>query len=171
MQSMGLEIPNEFKISAGYTLSHRYNDLLAGSDGFVDSAIIQQITDINYQAKKMGIEIDKSASNKNFAKLVITNLNRLTKSFEAQQAEAIVDLFGIIDKLDLQMDITEAQNIYYNKIYHRIGNIIESNSSEAPRNKDIAFVKLLLTIGENLNINVDFYKLKLDKLDFSINIS
>ncbi len=171
MQSMGLEIPNEFKISAGYTLSHRYNDFLAGSDGFVDDATIQQITDINYQAKKMGINIDKSASNKNFAKLVITNLNRLTKSFEAQQAEAIVELFEIIDKLDLQMDIAEAQNIYYNRIYHRIGNIIESNSSEKPRSKDLEFVRLLLIIGENLNINVDFYKLKLDKLEYSINIS
>ena len=72
-------------------------------------------------------------------------------------------LFDIIEKLDLQIDISEAQNIYYNKIYHRIGDIIVNNM-ESPKEKDIKFVKLLLEIGVRLNINVDFYKVKLDKL-------
>ena len=71
--------------------------------------------------------------------------------------------FDIIEKLDLQIDISEAQNIYYNKIYHRIGDIIVNNM-ESPKEKDIKFVKLLLEIGVRLNINVDFYKVKLDKL-------
>lgn len=164
MQNLGLEIPNEFKISAAYALSNKYNDLLANSDGFVEDPVIQQIMDINLEAKKINVEIDKTASNKNFSKRIITNLNRLTKSFEIQQADAIVELFGIIEKLELQIDISEAQNIYFNKIYHRIGDIIENNT-ESPREKDIKFIKLLLTIGEDLNINVDFYKVKLAKLN------
>ena len=163
MQNLGLEIPNEFKISAGYALSQKYNDLLAHSDGFVEKTVIQQIMDINFEAKKINIQIDKTPSNKNFAKRIITNLNRLTKSFEIQQADTVVELFDIIEKLDLQIDIAEAQNIYYNKIYHRIGDIIESNTQN-PKDKDIKFINLLLTIGIKLNINVDFYKVKLDKL-------
>lgn len=165
MQNLGLEIPNEFKISAGYALSHRYNDLLAQSNGFVEQSDIQEIMDINLEAKKMNIQIDKTPSNVNFAKRIITNLNRLTKSFEPQQADAVVELFDIIEKLELQIDISEAQNIYYNKIYHRIGDIIENNTKE-PRDKDIRFIKLLLQIGINLNINVDFYKVKLNKLGY-----
>lgn len=165
MQNLGLEIPKEFKISAEYALSHRYNDLLASSDGFVEEPIVQQIKDINYEAKRMNITIDKTPSNKNFAKRIITNLNRLTKSFEIQQADTIIELFEIVEKLDLQIDISEAQNIYYNKIYHRIGDIIENNEKE-PRDKDIKFVKLLLNIGSKLNINVGFYKSKLEKLGF-----
>lgn len=165
MQNLGLEIPKEFKISAEYALSHRYNDLLAGSDGFVEAPIVQQIKDINYEAKRMNIDIDKTPSNKNFAKRIITNLNRLTKSFEIQQADTIIELFEIVEKLDLQIDISEAQNIYYNKIYHRIGDILENNEKE-PRDKDIKFIKLLLNIGEKLNINVGFYKSKLEKLGF-----
>lgn len=165
MQNLGLEIPKEFKISAEYALSHRYNDLLAGSDGFVEDPIVQQIKDINYEAKRMNIDIDKTPSNKNFAKRILTNLNRLTKSFEIQQADTIIELFEMIEKLDLQIDISEAQNIYYNKIYHRIGDILENNEKE-PRDKDIKFVKLLLNIGEKLNINVGFYKSKLEKLGF-----
>ena len=165
MQNLGLEIPKEFKISAEYALSHRYNDLLAGSDGFVETPIIQQIKDINFEAKRMNIAIDKTPSNKNFAKRIITNLNQLTKSFEIQQADTIIELFEIVEKLDLQIDISEAQNVYYNKIYHRIGDILENNEKE-PRDKDIKFIKLLLNIGEKLNINVGFYKSKLEKLGF-----
>lgn len=165
MQNLGLEIPNEFKIAAGYALSHKYNDLLADSDGFVEASVIQEIQDINFEAKKMNIEIDKTPSNKNFAKRILRNLNRLTKSFEIQQADAIVEMFDIVEKLELQIDIAEAQNIYFNKIYHRIGDILENNSNE-PRDKEIRFINILLTIGQKLNINVDFYKIKLEKLGF-----
>lgn len=163
MQSLGLEIPKEFKISAGYTLSHRYNELLQDSLGFIDDNVVQQIMAINYEANKMGIEVDKTPSNKNFAKKVIKNLNRLTKSFEIRQADSVSELFSIIEKLELNIDMAEAQNIYYNKIYHRIGDIIENYSHE-PNEKDIDFINLLLNIGEKLNINVDFYRMKLDKL-------
>ncbi len=164
MQNLGLEIPDEFKISAAYALSQRFNDLLAHSDGFVEKTVIQEIMDINFEAKKMNISIDKTPSNKHFAKRINTNLNRLTKSFEIQQADAIVELFSIIEKLDLQIDIAESQNIYYNKIYHRIGDILVT-FEESKKEKDLKFIKLLLQIGMNLNINVDFYKVKLDKLE------
>ncbi len=164
MQNLGLEIPNEFKISAEYALSQRFNDLLAHSDGFVEKTVIQEIMDINFEAKKMNITIDKTPSNKHFAKRINTNLNRLTKSFEIQQADAIVELFSIIEKLELQIDIAESQNIYYNKIYHRIGDILVTYE-ESKKEKDLKFIKLLLQIGMNLNINVDFYKVKLDKLE------
>ena len=167
MQSLGLEIPKEFKISAGYTLSHKYNELLRGSTGFIDDNIIQQVMAINYEAKKIGIEIDKTESNKSFGRKIITNLKRLTKSFEARQADAVVELFNIIEKLELNIYITEAQNIYFNKIYHRIGDIIENSNSELSE-KDINFINLLLTIGDKLNINVDFYRMKLDKLTANV---
>ncbi len=164
MQNLGLEIPNEFKISAQYAMSMRYNEILSHTDGFVDKQIIQQISDINFEAKKMGIEIDKTPSNNIFCKKLITNLNRLTKSFEIQQADAVLELCDIIEKLDLRIDIAEAQNIYYNKIYHRIGNIIENNT-ETQKEKDIQFIEHLLNIGTRLNINVDFYKSKLNKIN------
>ena len=164
MQNLGLEIPNEFKISAGYALSQRYNDLLAHTDGFVENSIIQQISDINFEAKKMNIQIDKTPSSNIFAKKIITNLIRLTKSFEIQQADAIVELFDIISKLELQIDVSEAQNIYYNKIYHRIGSILE-NTGNTPKEKDLNFINILLDIGTKLNINIDFYKVKIDKLN------
>ena len=112
----------------------------------------------------MNIEIDKTPSNNSFAKKIIVNLNRLTKSFEIQQADAILEIFDTVEKLELQIDIAEAQNIYFSKIYHRIGDIIETGLK---RSADKKFANMLLDIGEKLNINTEFYKRKLDKLMLS----
>ena len=52
LQGLGLKIPDEFKISAGYALSHKFNDIVAHSGGFLESDLIQQAMDINFEAKK-----------------------------------------------------------------------------------------------------------------------
>ena len=88
------------------------------------------------------------------------NINRLVHSFEIQQADVVLELFDNIEKLELEVDISEAQNIYFSKIYHRIGDILETTSK---RSANIKFIEMLLEIGEKLNINTEFYHKKLDK--------
>ena len=161
LQSLGLSIPNEFKISAAYALSQNFNELLADSDGFLDEDLIQHAKDLNYEAKRINIQMDKEQSNKIFSAKILQNINRLEYSFEIQQASAILELFDNIEALDLQVDISEAQNVYYTKIYHRIGDVIESATKRAANKK---FADALLKIGERLNINTEFYQKKADKL-------
>ncbi len=163
LQGLGLKIPDEFKISAAYALGHKFNDIVVHSDGFIEDDLIQQATDINYEAKKIDINIDKTPSNKIFSKKILQNINRLVHSFEIQQADVLLEIFDNIRKLELQIDISEAQNIYFAKIYHKIGDILESESFNK-RSANKKFVEMLLEIGENLNINTEFYRKKLDKL-------
>lgn len=162
MQSLGLSIPDEFKISAGYTLSKQFNDLIADARGFLDNNIIQQAMDINFETKKIGIEIDKTATNKIFSQKISQNILRLAQSLEIQQAEATLELFDNIEKLELNVDIAEAQNIYFNKIFHELGEIIE-NINKSSQSLDMKFIAELLEIGQKLNINTEFYKNMLDK--------
>lgn len=163
LQGLGLKIPDEFRISASYALSHKFNDIVVHSGGFVEEDLIQQAMDINYEAKKIDIQLDKTPSNKIFSKKILQNINRLVHSFEIQQADVVLEIFDSISKLELQIDISEAQNIYFSKIYHRIGDIIESGAANK-RSANKRFIEMLLDIGENLNINTDFYRKKLDKL-------
>ena len=163
LQGLGLKIPDEFKISAAYALSHKFNDIVVHSGGFLDEDSIQQATDLNYEAKKIDIQLDKTPSNKIFSKKILQNINRLVHSFEIQQADVLLEIFDNINKLELQIDISEAQNIYFSKIYHKIGDIIESGTA-TKRSSNKKFIEMLLEIGENLNINTEFYRKKLDKL-------
>lgn len=154
MQNLGLAIPNEFKISATYALSQKFNDIVVHSGGFIEPNILQQAYDINIEAKKMGIELDKKEANNIYARKVQQNIIRLANSFERQQAEVLLEIFDIIEKLDLDIDISEAQNIYFDRIFHKIGYILEDE-------RDREFVSMLLDIGTKLNINTDFYKMKM----------
>jgi alpha-amylase/alpha-mannosidase (GH57 family) len=162
MQSLGLSIPDEFKISAGYTLSKQFNDLIVNAKGFLDNEVIQQAMDINFETKKIGIEIDKTPTNKVFSQKISQNISRLAQNLEIQQAEATLEIFENIEKLELKVDITEAQNIYFNKIFHEMGGVIEKMSKKS-HISDTRFISILMDIGQKLNINTDFYKNMLDK--------
>ena len=108
------------------------------------------------------VKLDKSQSSRIFAKKLEQNINRLAYSMEGQQAEVILELFDYIEKMDLEIDIAEAQNTYYNRIYHRIGEIIEVGK-KSKRKSEKLFAQMLLDIGEKLNINTDFYKTILER--------
>lgn len=161
LQSLGLNIPDEFKLSAGYALAHKFNDIVANSDGFLEDDLIQQASDINAEAKRINIKIDKTLSNKLYGTKILQNINRLVYSFEVQQADVVLELFDTIEKLELEVDISEAQNTYFSKIYHRIGDILETDLKR-PTNRKI--LEMLLEIGEKLNINTEFYQRKADKI-------
>ena len=162
MQSLGLSIPDEFKLAAGYTLARQFNNLMSESKSYLDPQIIQQAADINFEAKNIGIEIDKQPTAKLFSHKLLQNINRLASSIEIHQAEATLEIFDFIEKLDLKVDIAEAQNTYFNKIYHEVGDYIE-NIKDFKNESDKEFVEMLLNIGKKLNINTDFYQNKMDK--------
>ena len=137
--------------------------MIKDSNGFVEPAVLQQATDINYEAKSMGIKLDKQPSNKIFSKKILQNINRLAYSFEIQQADVVLELFDYVEKLELEVDISEAQNIFFAKIYLNIEDII-SSSVNTKRNSDKRFAEMLLDIGTKLNINTEFYRTKLIKI-------
>lgn len=163
MQNLGLAIPDEFKIAASYALSRKFNELVKHSGGFVDPGTIQEASNINFETRNMGIKLDKTPSNAIFSKKILQNINRLAYSFEIQQADVVLELFDYAEKLELEIDISEAQNIYYSKIYHKIGDIIDS-STKSNRSGDKKFVDMLLDIGSKLNINTEFYRSKMTKM-------
>lgn len=164
LQSLGLAIPDEFKLSAGYALSRKFNRIVLDNDAYLDNDAIQQAMDFNFEAKKIGIKLNKKLANDLFSKKILQNVNRLVYSFEYQQTEIILELFDEISSLELEVDIAEAQNIYFAKIYHRISEILESEQF-AKKNQAKKFVNALLDIGDKLNINTEFYRLKLAKMN------
>lgn len=162
MQTLGLSVPDEFKLAAGYALAREFNNLMNESKSYLDPEIIQKAADISFEAKKIGVEIDKKPTAKLFSHKLLQNINRLANSIEIHQAEVILEIFDFIEKLDLEVDIKEAQNTYFNRIFHEVGDFID-NMKDVKEKEDREFIEILLEIGKKLNINTDFYKNKLDK--------
>src|SRR5574344_1242080 len=159
LQALGLDIPEEFKISAQYTLAKQFNDLFTSSNGFIDDDVIQLASDINFEAKRMGIKLDKSFTSKIFSKKIVQNINRLVYSLEYQQADVTLELLNTIEKLELNVDISQAQNLYFVKVVTKFTQLIESMSRESDRE----LVLILFDIAKRLNIDTTFYQNKFDK--------
>ena len=153
MQTLGLEIPKEFKISAQYVLTKQFNDLFAGK-GFFNSDILQQASDILFEAKRIGIEIDNTPTAKIFSKKIAQNISRLAYALDLQQVDATLEILDCISKLELKIDIAEAQNYFFTKVIGNIEELIQSMTCAADRE----LVTMLFQIGEDLNINMDYYK-------------
>ncbi len=154
MQTLGLEIPNEFKISAQYVLTKQFNDLFVESKGFLSNDILQQGSDILFEAKRIGIEIDKAPTAKIFSRKIAQNVSRLAYALDLQQVEATLEILDCISKLELSVDIAEAQNYFFSKIVTNIEELVQNMTCSADRE----LVTMLFEIGENLNINMDYYK-------------
>ncbi len=154
MQNLGLTVPEEFKISAQYVLTKQFNELFSSVKGFITHDIIQQASDINFEAKKIEVEIDKTPTSKVFSKKIAQNINRLAYSLDIQQVDATLELLDCISKLELNVDIAEAQSYFFSKIVTNFEEMIQNITCQADRD----LLTMLFEIGENLNINMDYYK-------------
>ena len=125
----------------------------------MDKNIIQQASDINFEAKRIGIEIDKTPTSKIFSKKIAQNINRLSYALDLQQVEATLEILDCISKLEIKVDIAEAQSYYFSKIVANIEYLIGQIACQADRD----LLVMLFEIGEDLNINMQYYKQMFDR--------
>lgn len=163
--SLGSSVPVEYKLAAQYTLSNDFNALFKDCVNIIDDDVIQKAVAINEEANKFKIEIDKTPANEIFSKQIQQSVYNFVKNFEIQRLDKILKLFECVNKLNLKVDISESQNMYFNKIYMKftslLDNVLQANDNvEEVRD----FLFSLLVLGEFLNINTDFYKSSILKL-------
>ncbi len=165
LQSLGLPIPNEFKIAAQYNLSREFNSIIQDCGKYIDDDSIQLASDINEESKKIGITLDKKLASDIFSNIIQQKMFKLSNNIEIQRVEGILKLFRFVDILELNLDISEIQSIYFNRIYHKIGHIIKELSQSETVDEDRKLIYLLLELGKKLNIVTEFYKELLIKYD------
>lgn len=164
LQNLDVPIPTEIKIAAQYTLTLEFNQLILECKNEIDELNIQTAIEIKNEAKALNIELDRTVANQIFAHKILKSVLKLSKNLEVHQAENVIELFEYVEKLGLQVNIAEAQNIYYIDIYNELGNILDVQETDEDIKKNYNFIVLLLKIGDKLNINTTFYKEKLDIL-------
>ena len=167
-KSLGLDPPNEFKIATSYTLGKEFNEYIEKCKDEININDIMSAIDINSEAKNIGIKLDKKYANSVFTEKITNAVFDVAKSPEVHRLEIALELFKYADLLDINPDITEAQNIYYNRMKELLDEFAEENSA-ARDDYDRKFILLLFDLGVRLNINTDFYKDKFDTLMSPIN--
>lgn len=162
MQTLGLKVPDEFKILAKYTLSKHFNEITSKADVCLTEEQLKQALDINNEASRIGVEIDKTQVNDIYSKKVAKSILYLAHNFNYEQAKVVMGILNELDKLDLKVAISEAQNIYFAKVlkeFKKLAEITNKNTSEESK----SFMHLVLQIGKRLNIDTTFYQTIFDR--------
>ena len=129
---------------------------------------MQQASDINFEAKRIGIEIDKSSTAKIFSKKIAQNVSRLAYALDLQQVEATLEILDCINKLELSVDIAEAQNYFFTKIVNNIEEL--TDNKEIPTTADLQFVCFNLFFDTIFN-SIHSFRVKINNCVFRIVIS
>ena len=116
--------------------------------------------DINFEAKRLGITIDKEPTNKIFSRRIAQSVARLAYSLEIQQAESTLELLGHIKDLELNVDINDAQSTYFSKIVSSFSDLMKNIDYRL--DKDL--ISLLFEVGKRLNINTEYYEHMFNKV-------
>lgn len=163
LYELGLPVPPEFKIAAEYTLSYYLNEIINNSEDIIDKDILDDAIRINKEAKKIGAELNRQPIEKIYSNHIAKQIQRFDKSMELPQCEELIEILDISKKLSLELDLTEAQNIYFNSIFAKIPNMINSLSSSENMEIDKRFVMVSLKLGEKLGFNIEKYNQDLNK--------
>ena len=75
----------------------------------------------------------KTSTAKIFSRKIAQNVSRLAYALDLQQVDATLELLDCISKLELSVDIAEAQNYFFSKIVTNIEELIMNMTCSADR--------------------------------------
>jgi alpha-amylase/alpha-mannosidase (GH57 family) len=157
LTEMELPIPDEFKIAAKYTLSREFNQNVSKIEDVSDIDYFHEIIKINKEAHKLGIKLNKKPS----AELFTLKINEAMKTFASDkcidQIKRIVHILEVAKDLELEINLTNAQNIYFDNLNNGLSEMINNLPKSLTYEEDKEFLSEVLNLGENLNFNLDRY--------------
>lgn len=160
LAELGIEIPPEISLVAKYTLSKNFNNLFSNTEDIFSKEIIEQAYSIIKEANILKIQLKTDKTAKLFEAELLKNMKKLSRNIELPETEVAAEVLEKASRLQIKLDIEEAQNLYYNKLFARLGEImnITLNSKDTKIRK---IAKNLIKIGKNLKINIESYEKQL----------
>lgn len=161
--SLGMDIPDVFRLAAKYTLSRRLEAALGELVNYDDKKAIEKIVAIKSETDKFHINLNKTRASDILAKKLEDLLVELSINLNIKNAKALKALFELIDMLEINFEIASAQNLYFEKIFRKMDVVIEHLKDSKDKTKDRQLALLLLDVGDFLKINTEFYRPHIDK--------
>ena len=160
---LGMDIPDVFRVSAKFTLMRKLEYELNKIEDFCDEKIHAKIVLIKQNADRFRINLNKCKAGAIISKKLENLINKLSSDMEMSTAQNILGLLNMLEKLDIQANINEAQNIFFDNIYSKINILIEHLKTSKHKNEDRQLALKILEIGQMLNINTEFFRPHIDK--------
>ena len=160
---LGMDTPDEFRLSARFTLLKALEDELRKIEDFRDETIIAKTILIKHNADKFNINLNKCRAGVIISEKLQALVESLACNMKLSTADNALALLDILEKLGIQAQINEAQNTFFEEIYSKMDILIEHLENSKDKNTDRILALKILDLGQKLNINTDFYRPHIDK--------
>ncbi len=163
LSNLGMDIPDVFRLAAKYSLSRKLESMLENIVSFDDKKQLEKIAEIKNEADKFFINLNKTRANEILSKRLEELLAKLITTLSLKSAKELKSLFELINLLEVDFGIANAQNLYFEKIFRKMDVIIEHLKNSNKKTHDRQLALLLLDIGDYLRINTEFYRPYVDR--------
>jgi hypothetical protein len=163
LNEMGMDIPEGFRVCAKYTLLSSLDELLVKMKTFDDKQAVKKLLEIKTLANKFGIKLNTSKAPEILSERLLDLIYNLKANVSKKNAQELLSFFDVMAKLDVDVQISVAQNVYYEMFCLDFTEFFEQISKDNTLDTRQIFL-LLLEIGRKLNINMNFYQDKIDAL-------
>lgn len=159
---LGMDIPETFRVCAKFTLLSDLSAEYKNLTSYNDKKSVKKILEIAATAQKFKINIDNE-----YARTILSeNLNQLILKLKEHtnitSANEVLGFFELAEKLNIEVKITTAQNIFYEMFCEDFEKFYSSINKKDKNPRKLLL--LLMEVAKKININLDFYKNKIDVL-------
>lgn len=163
LNDLGMDIPESFRVCAKYTLLSNLEEDLTSLKNYSDKEKIDSLLQTKALTDKFKIKLGIPK----IQNIVSDKLNlliiQLKENVNLKTTQEMLNFFNLLEKLQIETQISSAQNIYYEIFCKDFETFVDDLKQK--QQKDLRKLLLnLLEIGRKLNINVEFYKNKVDSL-------
>ena len=112
-------------------------------------------------ADKFSIKLTTPKVREVLSKKLINLLLTLRDNLSFENTHELLNLFELLELLQTDINIQNAQNIFYSMVCEHFDELI-NKVKNTPHSRKLLLE--IIEIGNKLNINLDFYKEKIDKI-------
>ena len=159
LNDLGMDIPESFRVCAKFTLISNLEKELSDLSDLNNKKKLENLVEIKTLADKFHIKLDQEKPTKLLSNKLTELLNKLKSEPNVKNSQELLDFFNLIEKLQISTNITTAQNIFYYFFCSDFENFVQKDYKEKRK-----LFNNLIEIGKNLNISMEFYKEKIDKI-------
>ena len=163
LNDLGMDIPEGFRVCAKYTLLSDLDEELTNIKKYNDAKAIERLLAIKQLADKFKIKLNTPRIRTLLSSRLSKLITSLVVDMTIDNTKELIDFFELLEKLNIETEISAAQNTFYEMFCSNFERFYEKTCAKFGNNTRELMLNLL-EIGRKLNINVNFYKDKVDSL-------
>lgn len=164
LNDLGMDIPEGFRVCAKYTLLSSMFKELSEIETYSDKQRIEKLLKIKSLTDKFYIKLNDSKIKEIISQKLLVLVIKLKDEPCLKNIKELLSFYNLVEKLEVEVHIASAQNIFYDKFCLNFDNFVKDLSSIKNKDESRKLFLGILEAGRKLKINMNFYEERINTL-------